>query len=165
MTATMNDFTPRQIEVSSRQLARIRWRREIDRAHRGGEPAVEIAERFGTSVKEIESEIRVLENRPNQIVRRPKEIIHEYVVGERSRDDLIKNLSDWPYTYGELGVSGTNPLSSDAWNRGTWDDVTHAEMNGLIDEDAFEQIARAADLPASVFPQWVNGSTRKEPAA
>ena len=166
MTATMKEFTPRQIEVSSRQLTRLRWRREIDRAHRGGEEPADIADRLGGSLKEIETEIRTLENRPNQLVRKPMEVIDEYVVGERSREELIHTLSTWPHTFGDLGVTpGTHPMSSDAWNRGTWDDVKYAETRGLIDEDAFKQIARAADLPAAVFPQWVNGSTHTKPAA
>lgn len=166
MTATVNGFTQHQIDVSSRQLERIRWRREIDRSHRKGEPAASIADRLGADINEIESEIRILTDRPNQLVRKPLELVDEYVVGERSRADLIAQLSAWPYTFGQLGVNeGADMLTSDAWDRGTWDDVKYARSRGLLDDDAFKQIARAADLPAAVFPQWVNGSTRKEPAA
>lgn len=166
MTATTPEIAPDLVAAARRQLDRIRWRREIDRAHRGGEHPDAIAERLGDDVGTITSEIRKLERRPNALVRTPKEVIYEYAVGERSHDDLITTLGSWPYTYGQLGITpGTELQSSDAWDRGTWDDVKSARASHFIDNETFAQIARAADLPAAVFPYWVNGLTRKNPAA
>lgn len=149
-----------------RQLDRIRWRRNINSATRAGDSAQTIADRLGDDVDTITAEIRKIDRRPNILVRTPKELIYEYAVGERTRDSLISTLSTWPYTFGRLGVTpGHEPQSSDAWDRGTWDDVESARASHLIDDDTYAQIARAADLPATVFPQWVNGHTRKDPAA
>ncbi|EKU47617.1 hypothetical protein EZE58_13215 [Brevibacterium sp. LS14] len=161
MTEKTPEIDPAFVTAARRQLDRIRWRREIDRAYRGGERAEAIADRLGESVDTIISEIRKLERRPNALVRTPKEVIDEYVVGERSRDDLVATLSSWPYTYGQLGVNdGVDILTSDAWDRGTWDDVKSARASHVIDDETFALIARAADLPAAVFPYWVNGPTQ-----
>ncbi|WP_309131243.1 hypothetical protein [Brevibacterium sp.] len=166
MAETMYEITPELVDVARRHLNHIRWRREIDRAHREGEAVDVTADRLGTTVGTIASEIRKLERRPNALMRTPMEFVYEYAVGERTRDDLISTLSSWPYTYGRLGITpGAEPQSSAAWDRGTWDDVKSARASHIIDDDAFAQIARAADLPAAVFPQWVHGPTRKDPAA
>ncbi len=81
MTEKTPEIDPAFVTAARRQLDRIRWRREIDRAYRGGERAEAIADRLGESVDTIISEIRKLERRPNALVRTPKEVIDEYVVG------------------------------------------------------------------------------------
>ena len=71
----------------------------------------------------------------------PREICQLYAIGELSREQLIDQLSRWPYPA---------PITSNnAWDDlrvslpGSWDEVDRAAEDGLIDEDLREAIIDA----------------------
>lgn len=71
----------------------------------------------------------------------PREICQLYAVGELSRDQVIDELSRWPYSA---------PIrSDDAWDDlrvslpGSWDEVDYAAEDGLIDDDLRDAIIDA----------------------
>lgn len=86
------------------------------------------------------------------------------MLGEKDRKHLIEELGAWPYTYGKVATVRNQP--TDAWIRGTWDDVRRSRMSHLIDDDTFLAIAQAApNLPVDEFPHWLTRSRGTTPAA
>ncbi len=71
----------------------------------------------------------------------PREICQLYAIGELSREQLIDELSRWPYPA---------PVRSDnAWDDlsvampGSWDEVDRAAEDGLIDDDLLDDVIDA----------------------
>ncbi|MGY5766001.1 helix-turn-helix domain-containing protein [Brachybacterium sp. DNPG3] len=71
----------------------------------------------------------------------PREICQLYAIGELSREQLIDELSRWPYPA---------PVTlDDAWDAlsfsppGSWDEVERAADDGLIDDDLLDDVIDA----------------------
>lgn len=102
------------------------------------------------TAEEVAAEVELLDKSPYVLQLTPRLVIDEYVLGQRSREDMIERLKAWPYTYpahvyaeeaagGEL--IGITPS--------TWSQVKAAYLAGDIDPDAFAQIEAASGRPAT----------------
>lgn len=76
-----------------------------------------------------ERTVRIVTLFPEMLDRTPSEVILEYAAGETSWDDVVAELSDWPFTFAE-DAEPNNPLS--VRTIGSWDDVSMAQHRGLI---------------------------------
>jgi hypothetical protein len=78
---------------------------------------------------------------PERLERTPREVALLYAAGQMPRQAMIDELAGWSYTYGYVPMIGNYP--SDAYVRGTWDQVSSASLNGLISMDDYEAILEA----------------------
>lgn len=74
---------------------------------------------------------------PELLDRTPYEVICEYAAGETSWDDVVAELSDWPFTFAE-DAEPDNPLT--VRTVGSWDDVEMAVHRGLISDSEYMQL-------------------------
>ena len=84
-----------------------------------------------------ERTVRLVALFPELLDRTPYEVICEYAAGETSWNDVVAELSDWPFTFAEDAQPG-NPLSERTI--GSWDDVSMAQHQGLISTAQYWQL-------------------------
>lgn len=102
------------------------------------------------TAEEVEAEIELLDKSPYVLQLTPRLVIDEYVLGERSREDMIERLKTWPYTY-PAHVYADEASGGDliGITPSTWAEVRAAYLAGDIDPDAFAQIEAASGRPAT----------------
>lgn len=70
---------------------------------------------------------------PEEWQRCPRQVTLEYAVGELTREQLLKELIEWPWTYGHLdGPDGPDGEWPEMCVRGSWDELHSAVSEGLI---------------------------------
>lgn len=132
------------------QAARLRRRRDIDdidyrRALRAirekGYSQRRVADALGISQSALSQQLRGLDAveppREGFSGATPLEVCQRYAAGFIDRDQLIDELTRWPYA--KRGkTDGFDGLAVDP--PGTWGDVTKALRDGLIDAETYDQV-------------------------
>lgn len=138
-----------------RQAARLRRRRDIDdidyrRALRTirekGYSQQSVADALGISQPALSQQLRGLDAveppREGFSGATPLEVCQRYAAGFIDRDQLIDELTRWPYA--KRGkTDGFDGLAVDP--PGTWGDVTKALRDGLIDAETYDQVLDTFD--------------------
>jgi hypothetical protein len=62
----------------------------------------------------------------------------EYVAGELSREQLLKELVDWPWTSGRF--DDADEPWPEAYVRGTWDQLLDVVREGLLTDADYEYV-------------------------
>lgn len=102
------------------------------------------------TAEEVAAEVELLDKSPYVLQLTPRLVIDEYVLGQRSREDMIERLKAWPYTY-PAHVYADEAAGGDliGITPSTWSQVRAAYLAGEIDPDAFAQIEAASGRPAT----------------
>lgn len=132
------------------KAARLRRRREIDeidyrRALRTirekGYPQRVVADALGISQPALSQQLRGLDAveppRHGFSGATPLEVCQRYAAGFIGRDQLIDELTRWPYAK-QGQTDGFDGLAVDP--PGTWADVRKALRDGLIDAEAYDKV-------------------------
>ena len=78
---------------------------------------------------------------PEDWQRTPRQVALEYAAGELAREQLRKELIEWPWTHGHLdGPEGPAGEWPETYVRGSWDQVLDAVREGLVDEADYEYV-------------------------
>lgn len=101
--------------------------------------------------------------RVDQTVLSPYALARKYASGEISRSDMVRKLSVWPYKPSQTHTDGHHDDLL-VYVPGSFDDVERAVNEGLIDDDAFDEIADAyeASTKAASRNQSVLGGIKVE---
>lgn len=125
------------------RLARIEDMRDAQRLAEAGMAQRDIADLLHTTQPRVHRMLRAMEGRESEAVT-PEEIILRATVGDGSRAELVKRLSAVTYTLRQYAPAPFGGAIS-----GSWDDVKHAFVSGLLTKREFERV-RAAVKPPSV---------------
>lgn len=123
------------------RLARIEEMRDAKRLADAGKAQREIADLLHTTQPRVHRMLRAMEGRESDAVT-PEEIILRATVGDVPRADLVKRLAAFRYTFRQHA-----PAPFEGAVSGSWDDVKHAFVNGLLTEGEFEHVRAAAKPP------------------
>lgn len=124
------------MEQATARLEHLQRVMDVGGSILNGDDISAVCERFGVDQREAAQLARTAKVHSDTI---PLELllIEAYVEGT-PRIDLIRALTSLEYTFGKV-------QGYDAWERGTWDVVGGAYMEGLLSEDEFKEVARYAD--------------------
>lgn len=67
---------------------------------------------------------------PEEWERTPRQVTLEYAVGELAHEQMLKELVEWPWTYGYF--DDADQPWPEAYMRGSWDALHSAVVGGLI---------------------------------
>lgn len=143
MTATKADRSGRRVRQlrSRRDLLELEIRREVKQFRRDGLSERKIAALVEVSQPTIHKMLEVAEKDPDPPEgfkgATPLEICQRYDAGEFDRDELVDQLTRFPYAKGGK-TDGYDDLIVDP--PGTWSEVSAAFRRGLIDEDVYEDV-------------------------
>lgn len=98
----------------------------------------EIADLLATSQTQVHRLLQALERRGGTIEQDPEEIILRTFAYDSSRDEMVKALKVFPYTFGEEA-----PYPQEGRLPGTWDQVVTAYAQGMLGEDEFDEVSAA----------------------
>ncbi|NPC97245.1 hypothetical protein [Nocardioides sp. zg-DK7169] len=104
----------------------------------------EIAEVLGTTQPRVHRMLKAMEGRSAD-VETPEEIILRAIVADvdgPEREQMIQALIGYDYTFREYA-----PEPLEGAIEGTWDEVTHASMTGLLSEEEYERVRDAVQPP------------------
>lgn len=91
----------------------------------------------GVSQAQINRRLKKLRRSPELLERSPADVIDERAAGLISTDEMMQQLRRWDYTFGSVATQGGT--QTDAYKRGTWDDIEAAyHQNLLIDNEMQE---------------------------
>lgn len=76
--------------------------------------------------------------RPQSWQRDPRQIGLEYAAGELTHAQMVKELVEWPWTYGHLGDADS--AWPEGYMRGSWDELHGLEHDGLISAEDYAYI-------------------------
>ncbi|MGP5079154.1 hypothetical protein ACTXKZ_13970 [Brachybacterium alimentarium] len=143
MTATKTDRPGSRVRQlrSRRDLLELEIRREVKQFRRDGFSERKIAALVEVSQPTIHKMLEVAERDPDPLEgfkgATPLEICQRYDAGEFGREELVDQLTRFPYAKGGT-TDGYDSLIVD--QPGTWSEVSQAIGRGLIDEDVYEDV-------------------------
>ncbi|OYO21956.1 hypothetical protein CGZ93_08450 [Enemella dayhoffiae] len=123
------------------RLRRILERKMAHRLDEHGHSQREIADALGTNQPAVH---RMLKIPTKSSIETPEEIILRATVTGSDRDELVRNLAKYPYTFGAVApypFEGTTP--------GTWDQIETAALMGYLSTSEFERICAAVEPPST----------------
>lgn len=124
------------------RLLRIEEMRDVRRLAEAGKAQREIADLLHTTQPRIHRMLKATEGRPVD-TKTPEEVILRATVGHADRRTLVETLKSLTYTFGEHA-----PYPAEGATSGTWDQVRHAYMTGLLSQEEYERV-RDAVKPSS----------------
>lgn len=110
----------------------------------------QVAAAMNMTAEEVAAEVELLDKSPYVLQLTPRLVIDEYLLGHRSREDMIERLKAWPYTY-PAHVYADEAAGGDliGITPSTWSQVKAAYLAGDIDPDAFAEIEASSGRPAT----------------
>lgn len=119
------------------RLGRIEEMRRARQMALAGKSQREIAETLLTTQPRVHRMLKAMEGRPADAVT-PEEIILRAAVDDTDRTALIRHLIKLDYTFREHA-----PEPFEGAVGGSWDDVRHAFMTGLLSAEEYEHVRDA----------------------
>ncbi|NMM89644.1 hypothetical protein B2J88_35805 [Rhodococcus sp. SRB_17] len=80
---------------------------------------------------------------PETATRSPLDVIYERAVGQISDEQMLAELTDWPYTFARYP---DEPLA-DGMIAGTWNDVLHGYFDDLVTEEELDTLCDYVQPP------------------
>jgi hypothetical protein len=127
---------------AERELQRLRETRIVVEAAEKNLTQRTIADLLGRSQSDVFRMLKAARARQAAVGESVREIILNYVVRDISRGELLGRLTDLQH--------GTNegPDFSDGYQHGAFDDVKVAWLDGLIDDELYEEIRQGSPRPS-----------------
>ena len=141
-------------EPSVQRARALRHRRELDRLDylrtlrelAGSMRQEEIARQVGVSQAAVSKALASARSVPavpeSFSGASPYEIAERFAVGELTREQVVDELSRWPYDSSATS-DGYDALIVDQPGTHTWAEVERAVDDGLIDDDIYDEVGRA----------------------
>lgn len=130
-----------QIRDAQKRLDRIEEMRDAHSLEQQGMSQREIAQVLGTTQPRVRRLLRGAQTFANTTTT-PEEIILRATVQETDRDTLVKELSNFAYTFTEVA-----PYPHDGSVPGTWTQVSAAHLLGLLSDEEYESVRYAVKPP------------------
>lgn len=128
---------------AKQELADLHLLREVVKINKAGASQHAIADMLGVAQPTVHRMLKKARLDPTVLDRSPREAALEYAAGELSRRAMIEELSARDYTHGHV-PEPESPIS-DAYVRGTWDEVTGAVTSRLIGDEEYREIVTRAE--------------------
>ena len=125
------------------RLDRIEEMRDAQTLERAGKSQRDIADLLHTTQPRVHRMLKAMEGRGDDDAT-PEEIILRATVDGSDRDALIKRLAEFRYTFRQHA-----PEPFEGAVGGSWDDVKHAFMTGLLSQGEYERVRDAVKPPRS----------------
>ncbi|WP_338341759.1 helix-turn-helix domain-containing protein [Mycobacterium intracellulare] len=130
---------------AQRRLATYRERRVIVAATLAGKPQTAIAKLLGVSQPHVSRTIAAVKRQNNGSLRVAPEsaldIIDRRDAGEIGTTDMITALGALDYTEGRVPEIGG--IATDAYERGSWDDIEYAYQQDKLTFEEYSELFRA----------------------
>jgi len=127
--------------VAARAAAELAGRRRLAAAVAAAEvglPQRAIAEGLQVSQPAVAKMLDRARRWPELWQRTPRQVALEYAAGELSREQMRKELAEWPWTFGRPdGPGGPAGEWAEEWVPGAWDELVRASMDGLVDDEDY----------------------------
>jgi hypothetical protein len=124
------------------RLDRIEEMRDAQKLERAGKTQRDIADLLHTTQPRVHRMLKAMEGRDDDAT--PEEIILRAAVDGSDRNALIKRLAEIRYTFRQHA-----PEPFEGAVGGSWDDVKHAFMTGLLSQGEYERVRDAVKPPRS----------------
>lgn len=122
-------------------IGELDYRRELRRLREQGFTQTQIGNWLGLAQPSVLSALRTAEKVPMPIEgfsgATPYEICERYAAGFITRDQVIDELTRFPYKE-ESRTDGYNSIVVDP--PGTWSELVRASFRGLIDDELYEEV-------------------------
>lgn len=142
--APITDAVLRKVGAQ-RRVAAYRERYVIVAAALAGRPQTAIADLLGVSQPHVSRTLAAVKRENHGALRVAPlsvlDIVDERDAGEIDTDTMLKMLSELDYTDGY--VPEIDGVPTDAYVRGTWDDIEFAYQQDKLTYEEFEQLFRA----------------------
>jgi predicted XRE-type DNA-binding protein len=125
------------------RLDRIEEMRDAQKLAQAGRPQRDIADLLHTTQPRVHRMLRAMEGRVSDAAT-PEEIILRATVDGADRDALVKRLTECTYTFRRHA-----PAPIEGAVSGSWDDVKHAFVTGLLSQGEYERVRDAVKPPQS----------------
>lgn len=141
-TASKRDIREAAKVIRARkELNDLAEMRLIHWARRAKTTQDDMAALLGTSQPTISRITAHIQKTPSVLKRGPLEIINQRVVGEIDTSVMMDALISCSY-----GQVGYDPTGGDGFIRGDWRQMENALTSGLITDEEYERVARAASV-------------------
>lgn len=124
-----------------KEIAELEYRRELLLAQQGGDSQRVIAKKLQISQPSVKSALDTAAKVPMPLPgfsgASPSEICQRYAAGFISRDQVVDELTRFPYAKGDR-TDGYDTLLVDP--SGSWAEVSNAVRRGLIPDDVYEEV-------------------------
>lgn len=123
------------------RLDRIEEMRDAQKLAQAGKPQRDIADLLRTTQPRVHRMLKATEGRPADEAT-PEEVILRATVDAVDREGLVERLSTRSYTF-----RAHAPEPFEGATSGSWDDVKHAYMTGLLSQEEYERVRDAVKPP------------------
>lgn len=136
---TIDDIREVRALRARRDLAPVDYARKVRRlVTSGAVTQVDLAKELRVSQAAVSKLARSVEDVPPEFHgASPYEIAQRYAAGELDRDQVVSELSAWPYHPSNTRTDGIDSLMVDPPGAHTFDEVSRAYREGLIDADVY----------------------------
>lgn len=125
--------------VALERVAKRRVAQAILRAStRPGVTQSSISDIVGVSQAQVNRRLQELSRSPELLVRIPADVINERTADLISTEEMMRQLRTWVFTFGS--VATVNGTPTDAYERGTWDDVEAAFHQRLLSDNEMQEL-------------------------
>lgn len=125
------------------RLARIEEMREAWQLANAGKSQREVADILQTTQPRVHRMLKAMEGRDPE-AESPEEMILRAAVEGTARRELVRRLAQFHYTFRQRA-----PEPFEGAVNGSWDEVRHAFMTGLLSEREFERVRDRVRPPTS----------------
>lgn len=123
---------------AQRNLATVQSRRAMHALLARGVPQMQVAKVAGVSQAHVSRTAALLADHPELLEETPEEIVWRHAVGEIHEGEMLRALVDWPFTRGRV--------RDDAYEAGTFDQLTTLVAQGFLTEEQFRTIRERATV-------------------
>jgi hypothetical protein len=123
------------------RLDRIEEMRDAQELAQAGKAQRDIADLLHTTQPRVHRMLKAMEGRSVDFTT-PEEIILRATVDGADRDALVERLAEYGYTFRQHA-----PEPFEGAIDGSWDDVRHAFMTGLLSQGEYERVHAAVKPP------------------
>lgn len=125
--------------VALERVAKRRVAQAILRAStRPGVTQDAISDIVGVSQAQVNRRLKELRRSPEILERTPADVINERAADVITTDEMMQQLRTWTFTFGS--VATVNGTATDAYDRGTWDDVEAAYHQRLLSSNEMQEL-------------------------
>lgn len=97
-----------------------------------------ISDIVGVSQAQVNRRLKELRRSPELLERSPADAINERAADVISTEEMMEQLRTWTYTFGSVATE--NGSATDAYERGTWDDVEAAYRQKLLSDNEMQEL-------------------------
>lgn len=127
-----------QVAYAREELARLNKLRAIYSANvKHGQSQTSIAKYAGLSQAEVSRIVKRVSIAPEMLNYSPREVILQFVAGEKEHQDMLEELARWTYSFAQ-DAEPENTLT--VRTSGSWEQVTDALHRNLIDYDDYDYL-------------------------